>query len=165
MRGKKASASSRYSTSPKKSRFRKKHSPGTPSPVYTYGEVFPDGALIDLVQEAGDLKLCVFSGENRKTASEVQFRGRLFRPALLPRSVQRWSGYSRNLNIVPNSPPEAALPTKPTSRGLPSPPVSPFCFDCSAGFYASAVRLQPGLLALSEVEGSLVPPQAGCQRT
>jgi len=51
--------------------------------------VFSDGACIELIQEAGTGRLCllVCDGENRRIASEVEFRDRLYRPANINPSI------------------------------------------------------------------------------
>jgi hypothetical protein len=59
------------------------------SPIRTCGEVFPDGAMIDLIQKAGILSFFVFDGENGSIVPETQFRNRLFRPAKFSRMIRR----------------------------------------------------------------------------
>jgi hypothetical protein len=58
-------------------------------PVCTYGEVFTDGAIIELVQKAGILNLFIFDGKLGTIVPEAQFRGRLLRPPTLSRSIEQ----------------------------------------------------------------------------
>src|SRR6266849_3514521 len=79
----------RNSNFPQESRVRTLHSPEASLPVCTYGELFPDGGIIELVQTAGILKLFVFDGKHGTIVPEAQFRGRLFRPPTLSQSIRR----------------------------------------------------------------------------
>ena len=68
-------------SAPYNSNFRKKIRSKTqdgPSAIRTCGEVFPDGAIIELVQKNGILNLFVFDRKHRTIVPELQFRGRLF---------------------------------------------------------------------------------------
>jgi hypothetical protein len=51
--------------------------------------VFPDGAIVELVQKAGSLNLCVFDGKHSTIAPEAQFRDHLFLPAKLSLSIRQ----------------------------------------------------------------------------
>lgn len=63
----------------------------TARPVATYGELFPSGATIDLLQppETGSQQLHFFDGKDTAIGSQVEFDGRLFRPARLSDSMKR----------------------------------------------------------------------------
>ena len=74
---------------PNKSRAKIQRGGEERSAIRTSGEVFDDGSSISLLREAGTGSLCllVCEGENRIIAPEVQFRGRLYRPADINPSI------------------------------------------------------------------------------
>ena len=61
------------------------------SPIETTGEVFSDGASIELIldSETGRLNLLLSDGENCRVAPRVEYRGRAYVPADLDRSILR----------------------------------------------------------------------------
>ena len=79
----------RNSNFPKKSGTRSQHAGDRCPPVHTSGAMFSDGACIELIREAGTGRLCLMlcNGENRRIVSEVEFRGRLYRPANINPSI------------------------------------------------------------------------------
>jgi hypothetical protein len=91
LRPPKNSAPSRNSKSRNKSRPRVQQSLDTSSAVPTYGEVFPNGATLELVEgiATGPLRLHFFDGKRASIASQIDFGERVFRPANLNRSIQQ----------------------------------------------------------------------------
>ncbi len=77
--------------SPNKSRTRIRHAHVDRSPIYTSGEVFSDGASIELIQEAATQRLClaVSDGEDCRIASQIEFRGRVYQPPDINPSILR----------------------------------------------------------------------------
>lgn len=57
--------------------------------IHTCGVLFSDGTLIEVIQDAATGRLCllVSEGDDHKIAPEVKFRGRIYRPANINRSI------------------------------------------------------------------------------
>ncbi len=74
---------------PKKSPASTENAHSEHSPIRTFGEVFPDGAVIELIQEAATKSLSLFlsDGKTRKIAPEVDFRGHVYRAADINHSI------------------------------------------------------------------------------
>ena len=91
MRPRKSSAPPRNSKSRDKSSSSVQKSADKSSAVPTYGEVFPNGATIELIQPSakGGLELQLTHGNKVTTAPKVEFGGRWYRPAKLNRSIQQ----------------------------------------------------------------------------
>ena len=81
----------RNTASEKTSRSTTRDASNERSPIETTGEVFSDGASIELIldSETGRLNLLLSDGENYSVAPRVEYRGRAYVPADLDRSISR----------------------------------------------------------------------------
>jgi hypothetical protein len=139
----------RNSKLPRKYRLRNQLFSSVPSAVRTYGELFPNGVIIDLVEEAGrePLGLAVFDGKHVTIAREVEFEGRLFRPATLSRSIRRIVRFpGKSVDFESTTKLFAATHQLFISNGFPAEAALSVTYFIFAAYFAEVLPVAPCLL-------------------
>ena len=111
--------------------------------------MFSDGACIELIRDAGTGRLCllVCDGESRRIASEVEFRGRLYRPAdINPSILLAMTFPSKCAHFETTGELFAAVRELFTSRGFPKDVALSTTYFSFAAWFAKFLPAAPCLL-------------------
>ena len=138
-----------------------------PSPIRTCGKVFSNGATIELFQgtgAGGPLRLHFFDGKRATIAPQVQFNGRLYRPAEFSSSIRRVVKFPQEcMPFGSTTRLFAAIQQLFTSHGFLEAVAAAATYFIFATWFIGASPIAPALFITgSRLEASLLLQLLGC---